>query len=212
MLASLESEKLSLILFRLSNLQSIEDSLKECGLEPKEMKETSTFLRVRGIADNIDELVEAPFRHKSSLHKSGHYRSRYSDGSFPVLYTALEESTAEAEVRHWFPTRMGNPSTLRMGHYLCFSCSFHGMTKDLRPKHSEWKGLTDEDYDFCNRLGKEASEEGLDALLSPSAREAHGSTVPVFVRTSVDRPQVLKAVALTFDPRTGEVHSSVEES
>ncbi len=215
MLESLPSENCSLTLFRWSNLhlQSLEESLREQGLEQdEELQETIKFLQSRGVKDALDELIEVPFRRKTSLHKNSRYKSRYSDGSFPVLYTALEESTAEAEARHWFPTVMGNPSTSRTGHYLCFSCSFDGMTKDLRLKHSEWHELTQENYDFCNKLGKEAIEEELDAFLSPSARKVNGTTVPVFTRGSVDNPQILKAVALTLDPVTGEVILSVEDS
>jgi len=212
-LEALPSENCFLTLFRWSNLQSIKASLREQGLEQnEELEETIRFLQSRGVKDKLDDLIEIPFRSKASLHKHGRYRSRYSDGSFPVLYTALEEGTAEAEARHWFPTVMGNPSTSRTGHYLSFSCRFDGATKDLRPKYSEWNELTKDNYDFCNKLGKEALEEGLDALLSPSARKVDGTTVPVFTRNSVDTPQVLRAVALTLDPDTGEVFLSVEDS
>ena len=72
----------------------------------------------------------------------------------------------------------------------------------------EWPELThDSDYGFCNALGAEAVESGLDGLLTPSARKDHGTNLPVFRRRAIDNPVVEARVAVTLDPSTGEVSS-----
>ena len=205
MLELVPAEQVYLNLFRFSNQQTIEHTLLEQGLEEDGVREMSEFLRSRGVKDAPDELLDTHFRPKAALHKGIGHKTRFSDGSFPVFYCALEKSTAEAEIRHWFPRFVGSPDEPRTGHYVCFRCDFDGMTKDLTPMRTSWADVLSEDYEFCNRLGKEAITSHLDALLSPSARSPDGTTVPVFTRTSVDNPRLLTFVTLTYDPSTGEV-------
>lgn len=209
MLEFLQSEQVYLNLFRFSNQQTIEETLREQGLEQEGVREMSEFLRLRGIRDDPEDLLDTPFRPKATLHRGVGHKTRFSDGSFPVFYSALEKSTAEAEIRHWFPQFVGSPNQPRIGHYVCFRCDFEGMTKDLRPMRTKWADLTSEDYEFCNGLGKEAISSRLDALLSPSARSPDGTTVPVFTRSSVENPRLLTFLTLTYDPSTGEVEIKV---
>ena len=69
-----------------------------------------------------------------------------------------------------------------------------------------WPDLThDSDYRFCNDLGTEAAASGLDGLLTPSARRANGTNLPVFRRRAVSNPVVQAVVAMTLDPSSGEV-------
>ena len=133
--------------------------------------------------------------------------TRYSDGSHPVFYSALDPATAEAEVAHWFKKEFGGrPQGRRSAYYQRFTCLFAGQEKDLRDKQSEWPELVhDSDYTFCNRIGAEAVRLELDGLVVPSARRENGSNLPVFKRSAISDPEAQDLVKITLDPQTGEI-------
>lgn len=163
------------------------------------------LLSSRGVVDNPEELCDAPFRNKPRLRKIG-FRTRFSDGSYPVFYSSLEPETAAAEVKFWFLQNVSSPASPRTAYYSRFSCRFDGSVKDLRPMRKEWPELThDKDYDFCNRLGREAKKSGLDGLLTPSARQEHGTNVPVFRRSAISSPVIRSHIIMTLNPSTGDV-------
>lgn len=163
------------------------------------------FLRERGLLEVSDELCYAPFKKKPWLDRERSSQTRFSDGSYAVFYSTLEVKTAEAELCHWVPKVFGNPTKPRTRYYACFSCEFRGAVMDLRPVHIDYPDLTAEDYGFCNTLGAEAIELGLNALLSPSAREFDGTCVPVFSENSINNATVLRDVAVTYYPATNMV-------
>lgn len=145
-----------------------------------------------------EDEVDSIFRRKRR-------RSRYSDGSFPVFYSSLEWKTAEAEIRHWAPSRSGSPDDRRTFYYQRLECTFMGQEKDLRSKVAEWPDLVHpSDYTFCNRLGAEARQSGIDGLVVPSARH-DGANVPVFRREAIRDPELGHLVAVAYDPDSGEV-------
>ena len=133
-------------------------------------------------------------------------RTRFSDGSFPVFYSSLDSATTEAEVKHWAPTLLGGPGRPRTEYRWLFRCTFDGSEKDLRPQIGTWPNLVhDSDYTFCNRLGAEAVELGVDGLVTWSARRADGVNVPVFSRGSLSEPEGIRLVVVTYDPATSSV-------
>ena len=159
------------------------------------------LLAAVGREATADELCDAPFRPKRKLRR----RTRYSDGTFPVFYSSLAPETAEAEVGYWLPVVMGRPKTARTIYYLRLECTFSGREKDLRAKVSAWPNLVHEaDYTFCNQLGAEARKLGLDALVVPSARHV-GANLPVFGRHAIREAELGDAVALAYDPVSGDV-------
>ncbi len=205
MLDTLASEDLNLDLFRLAASRKTLDFLEEQGIIDEGGMEMLSFLRERGLLEAPDDLCYAPFRKKPWLDRERNSRTRFSDGSHAVFYSALEVKTAEAELCHWVPKVFGNPTKPRTRYYACFSCEFRGVVKDLRPLHSGYPDLTAEDYSFCNTLGAEAIELGLNALLCPSARKSDGTCVPVFSENSISNATVLRDVAVTYYPATNMV-------
>lgn len=162
------------------------------------------LLASRGIADNPEELCDAPFR-PTQLPRDK-ISTRFSDGSFPVFYSSLEPETAEAEIKFSFLKNVSEPTKPRSAYYSRISCRFDGSIKDLKPMRETWPDLThDSDYRFCNDLGTEAAASGLDGLLTPSARRTNGTNLPVFRRRAVSNPVVHALVAMTLDPSSGEV-------
>lgn len=201
-LESLPPEDLQVRVYRLAYRPRVEAFFRERigdPGDPEVVAATIAELRASEIGDPVADFWDAPFQDG----RAGE-QSRYSDGSFPVFYGSLEEETARAEVVHWAPKRMGAPSEPRTAFYVCFTVTFDGAVKDLRPKRGEWPGLTHgSDYAFCNRLGAEAVAAGLDGLLAPSARRAGGTNLPAFRRAALRDPEERGTVAATWDPSTG---------
>ncbi len=177
------------VLVRFASHRTDEDFLGDQDMTAEQIAEMKELLMSRGVNESLEELVDTPFKPKRQLYKSGYAETRFSDGTFPVGYFAMEPETAEAEVRYWFCKNFfGRPSDKRRAWYSRFTCDFAGHAKDLRPMQAAWPDLMNRtDYAFCRRLGTQAMSEGLDALLTPSVRKSSGTNVPVFVRRALKR-------------------------
>ncbi len=177
------------------------------GLDPDAVEETLSFLGIAGRIVSLEELLDAPFQPKPQLEAKYAGPTRYSDGSWPVFYSALEPDTAEKEVyyRHVKPV-LGDPSKGRTAYRLSFKIRFRGEAKDLRPQVDEWPLLVhDSDYSFCQELGREAHSTDIDGLFAPSVRREGGTTVPVFSRGALSEPAALDYAAFSIEPATGEI-------
>lgn len=205
MLEELPSEAADTDLVRLASRPDVDRFFEEQGLDDESVAEVLQLLQSRGVAVRSKDLVDRTFKGKPRLAKTT-YATRFSDGSFPVLYGAVEAQTAEAEAKHWFSKQVsGKPAHARTAWYTRFTYRFIGKVKDLRPKQAAWPALThDNDYTFCNRLGLEAVTAGLDGLMAPSARNDGGTNLPVFARKAINNIGEGDAVAITYDPQTGE--------
>ena len=195
-------------MFRLASYHSETSFLEQQGFDSSQTEEIIALLRSRGVRDTLEDLLDEPFRSKSKRLEKVR-KSRFSDGSFPVFYGSLEGGTAEEEARHWFPKYVAQSRNGRTGYYQRFRCEFGGAAKDLRPMSEKWPDLThDTDYEFCNQLGGEAVEKGLDGLLVQSVRREGGTNLPTFERGAVKNPVAEALVAITYNPETGEVSLS----
>ena len=207
MLETVEADRCALVVYRFADYdyEDNEDFLQTEGLDPEQTGEMAALVRDRGIRDRLQECCDQPFRLKWRLSGTSPRATRFSDGTFPVFYSSLEIETAKTEMRRWFPIRIGRPKVPRTQFMVCFSCSFRGQAKDLRRKLDEWPELVSDDYGFCNRLGREAVDTGLDGIVAPSARCPRGANVPVFRRLAIRDPELLETVAVTYDPATNRV-------
>ena len=201
MLEEVRSQRIQRRVFRLATIPGIDELFAELDLDPQSIDELRDLLADRGHVTSVVELCDGPFRRKRKIRN----RTRFSDGSFPVFYSSLEPSTAEAEVRHWFPQYSGRPQYPRTGYFQRFSCTFDGVEKDLRAKIDEWPDLIHtSDYTFCNQLGAEAKSLQIDGLATWSARH-EGTNVPIFERRAIGNPNLEGVIALTYHPDRGEV-------
>lgn len=194
-------------IYRLASLPRDNEFLADLGLDALGEREMRDLLVASGYGDgtSLEQLCDAPFRPKRRL-----VRTRYSNGSYPVFYSALDPATATAEVAHWFRKGFGGrPQNQRSAYYRRFTCLFEGQEKDLRNKQSEWPDLVhDSDYAFCNRIGAEAVRLGLDGLVVPSVRWENGSNLPVFKRSAIRDPESQDLMKITLDPRTNAISTA----
>lgn len=203
MLEGIPSDRRTFHVFRLDFAGKISRLPEAHDFDAMNVQELRELLRPFTTDDRILELCDAPFKPKPKRH--GLYgNGRFSNGSFPVFYSSLEPETAEAEIQHWLPARLGNPKRSRTVHYGRIRCSFKGVLKDLKFMQDRWPELThDSDYGFCNKLGAEAVNRKLDAFLTPSARRENGTNVPIFTRESISDPRLIGCISMTYDPISG---------
>lgn len=187
-------------LYRFVAQPEVERIIQEDALGIEDSKNMLALVRQHN-SEETKALLDDPF---DLDHRS---KSRYSDGTFSVFYASLEVETARTEVQHWLMVRLrAGAKPLPTTNYLMFRCSFRGKVKDLREMEDSWPDLVHEDdYEFCNRLGIEASKAGLDALVVPSARHKGGTNVPVFVRNSLCSPVRRQFVKFATDPDSDDV-------
>lgn len=188
-------------MFRLASLPMDRDPFADLELDSQGREELLEFLAQGGNDLGLDELLDGPFRPRRKRNPT-----RFSDGSFPVFYSALEAETAEAEMKHRVPNYVRSLEKPRPMYYSKFSCTFHGVEKDLRPQVREWPDLVhDNDYSFCNRIGAQARRLEVDGLVIWSARREGGVNLPVFSRRAISQPRPEGLVAMEYDPATKEV-------
>lgn len=169
------------------------------------------FLRALRPPDDPGELLRRPFAAKP------HYavrRSRFSDGTLPVYYSALEKETTRAELRHHNRLRfLGVTSILGMAVFMReVECTFQGQVKDLRPELGRIPHLVAEEadggYETCNQIAAEARGQGLHGLLTPSARLNGGCCLPVFSQAALSEPVLGNYVTFTHDAANDAVVSA----
>ncbi|MBT9456878.1 MAG: RES family NAD+ phosphorylase [Burkholderiaceae bacterium] len=171
------------------------DVLEEMGLDPSDAV---------AVIESLGDLDVTPDAHIAWVFRKDRQNqgpSRFSDGSVPVLYTALEIETAQAEMAHYhLPMTPSGPVYLRS-----YRVAFEGTYKSLIELRTTHLFLTAERetgaYVECQGLARAAVAAGLDALEVPSARHATGRCFPIFSQQSV----------VSFDPG-GYVQFEFDES
>lgn len=205
MIEHINRELFGSITFRYASQEENKKVLQEMGMDPENTEDMLVFLRDRDKNDSLESLLDKPFEPKSQLAD----QSRFSDGMLRVFYSALEPETAQAEVSAWYVNyALNKAGEGRIAYYRLFSCDFQGTVKDMRPHLAEIPCLIQDKangYPDCNRIGAEAVSEGLDGLLTPSARKPEGTCLPVFRRDALSNPQGKNFVAFKFDPSSGKI-------
>jgi hypothetical protein len=204
LLEDLDPDNLTERVFRFASERNRVAALEEIGLDPESIQEIVDILQESSEATGLESILDDPFRPKPLRR----YQKRYSDGSLGVFYSALESDTALAEVKYWYEKLLDEDSVQGKSYpryYLRVTCLFSGRQIDLRPHKAEWPDLVhDSDYSFCNRLGTDAFELGLDGLTVPSARKEDGSCLPVFQRRALSDPQSEGMLVIKRQTDSGE--------
>ena len=203
MLQDIPTESANYTLYRLTVDPEYKRLMDEYGFGSEKSEEMWRFLHRYRIDFKIDQLLDVPFTYDQ---EEGGKRTRYSDGSFPVFYAALEPETATEEVRFWLSKKLLGSSVPVFYVRLC--CIFSGSIKDLCPQQSQpgWMDLMhDKNYAFCNALGSEAKQLKLDGLLVPSVRKKSGTNLPVFEQGSLRDARLESYVEASYDSSANAV-------
>lgn len=199
MLESLSKANISQDVLRFANLSHLALFAMRKGLTIDEVTDIIAFDR----DDVTKELMESPFNRKAVLGNKFGLASRFSNGDWPVFYTAIGRETAEKESTHHYARKAaGDAAARRPVHYSLVRCVFNGEVMDLRPKLPDWADLVSDGYTFCNGLGKEAHDMSLGGFLGPSARNPGGTTVPAFLPGTLSNPVVEATARLSYDAGT----------
>ena len=202
MLESLPQTEITLDVHRFANLSHLAQLAAHKGLTIEQITQVIAFDH----EDVTKQLMEGPFKRKPELGNKFGLMSRFSNGDWPVFYAAIGRTTAEKESSyHYGRKAAGDAAARRAVHYSIVRCKFSGTTADLQPELPKWPDLVSDNYAFCNGLGKEAHDGGLAGLLSPSARNSGGTTVPSFSSGALSGPVIEATARLTFDTGTTAV-------
>jgi RES domain len=164
--------------FRISTPPAPMDFYAKYGIPRSTKRDNTTELNIMAW-----ENVRFSFSESRSL-----YGSRYSDGKLPVLYTALDFSTAKAEKGFWvrelfLKKDVGLKSLTVLSYHLTIS----GKNQSLVGREQHERELVHPtDYSLCQRYGSGAFGLGLDYLLVPSARLLGGVNAPIFKLEAVN--------------------------
>lgn len=171
------------VVFRLAALLSgpLEDILLRRGIRPESIDEIRAIIDENGTPFSAEDMARDIFTPQYA--KSPPFRvTRYSDGYMPVYYSAIEERTCVAELRHHLRDSLGLSRYFAM-----IACEFRGQVLILLGHETRFGDLisaTDSGYPFCQKLAREARGV-VDGLHAPSAREKGGTCVPVFRREAL---------------------------
>ena len=163
-----------------------------------------TGVIARGFA--YSTAIEYPFKADNLA------QSRYSDGSFPAWYGALDATTAVHETAwHALQQVRQTPDVREVIHRerAVWRVRAAGVFLDLRHKLADMPALVGEGYADTQALGKRlaATHPG---LVAPSARCAHGACLVAFVERVLRDPRLSYYLTYRIDPVNGTV--SVERA
>lgn len=119
--------------------------------------------------------LQYPFKHITA--------SRYSDGTFGVLYGSLDlETTVYETVYHMIRYTLAiegiSGEIIRERAVYLIHCN--AILLDLTSKGVEYPELLSDDYAYSQQIGKRVSSEKHPGLLVPSARKSDGINAVVF--------------------------------
>jgi len=164
------------------------------GLDATEVEQVISYARLS--REDAERVIGRVFEPMSPTPPFFSVR-RYGDGGHPVLYTAMEQTTAQDEVVYY----LEGSDWIKLGHPIfkdVFTVSVAGRAKDLRHLRAEAPELTSNDYGRCWELGRQAHTTSIDILLCPSARSP-GNTAPVFSRDAVGKVEVTSHLRFEWD-------------
>jgi len=157
---------------------------------------SASFIRLKGSPHRAD-LSAIAVNNFTSVWKDRPNTSRYSDGTYPVLYTAHTTEVAEAERCHWISEtifKKGFRVTVR--NLIMYSCKLNGECRDHTIDWKKHKELVHpDDYAHCQQIARTALGAGVKYLVVPSARKYGGVCLPVLKKSGA---KVLKPLFI-FD-------------
>ena len=137
--------------------------------------------------------------------------TRFSDGTWNILYLAGDKTTTYAEVayhlKNFFYT---SPETMKTKSVkqIVFELTVGGKQRDFTcATHllASLKSKDDSGYSDCQKIAKNAISDGVDYLKVPSARNDKGICFPTFESCKVSSPTKFEEVIFTLSPDSDDV-------
>jgi RES domain len=196
--------------FRFANPRNDIAALIELGIDPDSVPDMLDLLSRGAAPGGMERLIDGSFEPWNAASGSPFGKAtRFSDGTWPVCYTALDPETAQDEIKYHRGKDFLEADGRRVVYYHLVEISYSGRTIDLRPHVTAWPALVDPDekasYAFCQTFGREACQLGMAGFLTKSARRPAGSTVPVFSRSALNAPQTHALAAFVVHSASGAV-------
>lgn len=175
------------------------------------LKTLSAILIARGIPlEDIDEVeaavigvgvvITATDAIRYTFTRSPIPPQRFNTEHFPALYTATEESTCLAEIKHHINGTF--TTTTERRYYQVLHVNFSGstlVTAGHEGAHPDLISASSAGYPFCQALAGAARSAGHDALYAASARQAGGRCLPIFSEHSLWGATITKTIRFSFD-------------
>ena len=165
------------------------------GAEPEQLDEIKSILKRSGSTSSAEDIIDSAFL-PSKEFSTDFPSTRFSDGTFGVYYSALEENSCKREVEYHIGREIienNSESIPYTRHYHLISCDYSGTTADLRGREVDHAELVSQDrsgYPFCQALAVDARNSYIDGFFTPSARQVGGTCVPVFARPALSDPKI----------------------
>ena len=212
MLAEYPVCQVSMRVLRLAAIpsQRLETILLERRIKLESLEEILELLSPGDLVTSPEDVLDHAFRPRSThgIHDTPFPRSRFSDGTLGIYYSATEERTCKDEIA--FHLNSSGPEGFPRYYSLIIS-RYEGETVDLRgadKDHPELVSKDDSGYSHCQNLAKSAVEQGHDGFLTPSARAKGGTCVPVFRRSSLSQPDI----SATYRATTSDSQVTFQET
>jgi hypothetical protein len=163
----------------------------------------STGFRIRYGGKSSTDLLSMAIANFSSVWIGPAGASRYSDGTFSVLYTATKPEVAMAERCYWavelvFKKRIVS----KISGFMLYSCDVSGKYINYTKGWKSKKALVHpKNYNYCRGLSSLAKARDFDYLIVPSARKLGGCCVPVLREKASKVRNALQSFDLCWDTK-----------
>lgn len=122
---------------------------------------------------------------------------RFNTAHFPALYTAVDEPTCLAEIKHHLRFAV---TEQRYYHFLYVTFTGRALvTAGHEADHADLVSPTETGYTYCQALATEARAAGNDALYASSARNPGGICMPIFSQSTLSAPSIRTTIRFTYD-------------
>lgn len=141
--------------------------------------------------------------------------SRFSDGNWPVLYTAQHRRTAYAEVGYhlqevYLPAKLAGTEIIVP--HIVYRLKVRGKRRDLSFDNSHFHVLCGSDVaalKACQNIARKAISDSVQYLLAPSARTIRSRCYPILDRSAASPP--LDAETLDLSLADSEKYVTVKK-
>ncbi|MEZ4705060.1 MAG: RES family NAD+ phosphorylase [Bdellovibrionota bacterium] len=184
------------------SLQPTQNLLDDLGLDPSEEEEVGQWFYNDELKDkdSLDRVLHYS-RYavvlediQSKFRPEGWSHGRFSDGRWPVLYTAMSPLTAKKEKVYYLKAFYQEESEehvqnveLAISKMTLITHHLVDLSQEKKCDQTQLVGSSTKNYEYCRQVAEICVEAKAQAIRSHSARDQQGYCVPVFDRSIIDK-------------------------